>query len=249
MTDIHSHIIPGIDDGSPDMESSLQMLWMAAESGVKRIVATSHCNIPGMFDNFASDDLILRVKELQDTAKSEEIPIRIAPGMEVFATEDLPDLIRKKKVWTLNGTKYFLMEFSFDEDPDFCFYILRKVRNLGYIPVIAHPERYYFIQEDPQLAFEWCVDGSVLQLNKGSVLGRFGEGPERTAHALIEHGLAACVASDAHSPYSRTTDMRELRHVLRSRFGEEPMKLLLEENPLRIVRGLSLLGYEPTPFY
>ncbi len=248
MTDIHSHIIPGIDDGSPDMESSLEMLAMAAESGVKTIVATSHCNIPGSFQNYVSDELKERFGKLKEAALKEEIPIRILPGMEVFATPDLIDLLYQKQVWTLNGTAYLLMEFAFDEDPDFCNDILNKLKKIGVKPVIAHPERYYFIQDDPQLAFEWCVDGCALQLNKGSVLGRFGRGPEDCAHALLRHGLAACLASDAHSPYARTTDMRELKYFLRTYYGEDYMRLLLDANPERIVKGQKLLGYEARAF-
>ena len=94
--------------------------------------------------------------------------------MEIFATEELPSLLRRKRVWTLNETDYFLTEFSFREDPDFCEEILKRCTALGFRPVIAHPERYYFVQDDPQLAFEWCLAGYALQINKGSLLGRFG---------------------------------------------------------------------------
>ena len=248
MTDIHSHIIPGVDDGSPNLASSLEMLSMAAESGVKRIAATSHCNIPGMFSNYADVGLRGRLKRLQDAAAEEKIPIEIVRGMEVYSTEDMADLIRNKRVWTLNGTRYFLMEFAFDEEPAFCEEILSDVKACGLKPVIAHPERYYFVQDEPQIAFEWCTSGCVLQLNKGSILGRFGEGPERTADALLRHGLAACVASDAHSPRARTTDMQEVRQYLRRVYGDDYMRLLLEENPGRILKGQGLLGYRPQPF-
>ena len=248
MTDIHSHIIPGVDDGSPNLASSLEMLSMAAESGVKRIAATSHCNIPGMFSNYADVGLRGRLKRLQDAAAEEKIPIEIVRGMEVYSTEDMADLIRNKRVWTLNGTRYFLMEFAFDEEPAFCEEILSDVKACGLKPVIAHPERYYFVQDEPQIAFEWCTSGCVLQLNKGSILGRFGEGPERTADALLRHGLAACVASDAHSPRARTTDMQEVRQYLRRVYGDDYMRLLLEENPGRILKGQGLLGYQPQPF-
>lgn len=248
MIDIHSHVLPGVDDGSESMEMSLEMLALAAESGVDVIVATPHCNIPDEYDNYADDELLARWKRLDAEIRRHEIPIRLCRGMEVFATPELPDLLREKRIWTLNGGSYFLMEFSFREDPDFCREVLRRCCALGYTPIIAHPERYFFLQDDPEIAFEWCTSGYGLQLNKGSLLGRFGPGPERTARLLMEHGLAACVASDAHRPYERSTHMREVQHFLLVEYGESYARLLLEENPARILSSRPLLGYEPIPF-
>ena len=168
--------------------------------------------------------------------------------MEVFATPAVPSLLEKELLWTLNDTEYFLIEFSFGESPNFCTEILRQCSALGYRPIVAHPERYHFIQDDPELAYEWCISGFGLQINKGSLLGRFGPGPQRTAGMLIDHGLAACVASDAHNPRYRTTDMGEIREWLAGHFGQELMQLLLEENPARILSGQEMLGYEPISF-
>ena len=249
MTDIHAHIIPGIDDGSETMEDSLELISMAAESGVRTIVATPHCNIPGEFENYASSELEERFGALVREAERARIPIRIVRGAEVFATEDMPRLLTDGRVWTLNGTKYFLTEFAFTEDPDYCSFVLKKCADAGFKPIVAHPERYFFMQEIPEIAFDWCMSGYGLQINKGSLLGRFGPGPRRTAEMLVDHGLAACVASDAHSPTERTTHMAEIREYLTDYFGEDYMRLLLEENPSRILSGKELLGYEPIPFY
>ena len=248
MIDIHTHVLPGVDDGSQSMEESLEMLALAADSGVKTLVATPHCNIPDEFDNYAGPELEALFVRLDEERKKAGIPLRLCRGMEVFATEELPELLQNGRVWTLNGTRYFLIEFAFHEDPDFCDNVLRRCRELDYLPIIAHPERYYFVQDDPGIAYEWCRQGYGLQLNKGSILGRFGERPWRTAELLLQHGLAACVASDAHSPYQRSTHMGELREYCIDELGESYMRLLLEENPARILDGRELLGYEPIPF-
>lgn len=249
MIDIHSHVLPGIDDGSADLDMSLDMLAMAADSGVDTLVATPHCNIPGEFENYLSRELEELFLELQREAGREEIPLRLCRGMEIYATPELPDLLRDGRVWTLNGTRYFLTEFNFGENPDFCSHVLKQCAKLGYHPIIAHPERYYFLQRDPELAYEWCTAGYGLQINKGSLLGRFGQQAKQTATLLLEHGLAACVASDAHRPYERTTHMGEVKEYLDRVYGEEYRRLLLEENPSRILEGRDLLGYEPIPFY
>ncbi len=248
MIDIHTHVLPGVDDGAQTMEDSLELLAQAAESGVHTLVATPHCNIPDEFDNYASPELDARFHELDLAREEAGIPLRLCRGMEVFATYELPSLLRDGQVWTLNNTRYFLMEFAFTEDPAFCRRILRECEELGFSPIIAHPERYFFIQDDPDLAFEWCVSGYGLQLNKGSILGRWGPDTQRCAHLLLEHGLAACVASDAHSPVQRSTHMGEINEYLLEEFGADYSRLLLEENPSRILSGRQLLGYEPIPF-
>ena len=248
MIDIHSHILPGIDDGSQTMESSMELLMIAADSGVTGIVATPHCNIPDEYENYAGAEMDRLWERFQKEADRSGVQIDLYRGMEVFATPELPALLRDKRVWTLNDTSYFLTEFSFTEDPRFCRQVLYECLEAGFRPVIAHPERYLFVQDDPQIAFDWCVSGCALQLNKGSLLGRFGREPYFTAGLLMEHGLAACVASDAHSPYQRSTHMKEIRDMLLETAGESYMRLLLEENPRRILAGKDLLGYEPVSF-
>ena len=248
MIDIHTHVLPGIDDGSSSMDESMEMLSLAEESGVKVLVTTPHCNIPDVFDNYVSEDLKRLWRRMEAEAKRIGIGLKLCRGMEIFATEELPDLLTEGRVWTLNGTKYFLVEFDFGEDPDFCRYILRRCRDRGFWPIIAHPERYIFVQEDPEIAYEWCRMGYGLQLNKGSLLGKFGPQAQIAAELLADHGLAACVASDAHSPYQRTTHMGQIREFLTEQFGEAYARLLLEENPLRILAGRDLLGLEPIPF-
>lgn len=248
MIDIHTHVLPGVDDGAQTMEDSLELLAQAADSGVRTLVATPHCNIPDEFDNYAGPELESLFQRLDRAREEAGIPLRLCRGMEVFATEELPELLRDGRVWTLNGTRYFLMEFAFSEDPDFCRRILRRCAREGFSPIIAHPERYFFVQEDPDIAFEWCISGYGLQLNKGSILGRFGPETRRCAQLLLEHGLAACVASDAHAPFQRSTHMGEIFEYLIEEYGTDYCRLLLEENPSRILSGRDLLGFEPISF-
>lgn len=248
MTDIHAHVLPGVDDGARNMKTSLTMLRMAADSGVGTIVATPHCNIPGQRGGYVSEELEELFLELKARTEDEGLPIELVRGMEVYATADIADLLSEGRIWTLGSTSYFLVEFSFSEDPEFCRQILKKCREAGFRPVIAHPERYSFVREDPQIAYRWCVSGCALQINKGSLLGRFGSEVQHTAERLVRHGLAACVASDAHGASSRSAHMREISVLLAERFGEDMERLLLKENPGRILEDRELLGYTPIPF-
>ena len=171
MIDIHAHILPGIDDGAEDMYDTLEMARMAADSGVDKIIATPHCNIPGMYGNYFGKEYIDRYESVVRAVRKEKIPIEILPGMEVFSTEDLPELIVNHKIMPLNQSRYILMEFAFDEDPEFADSILKRVEEVGARPVIAHAERYEFIQDYPQIAYRWFRKGYVIQANKGSFLG------------------------------------------------------------------------------
>ena len=171
MIDIHAHILPGIDDGAEDMYDTLEMARMAADSGVDKIIATPHCNIPGMYGNYFGREYIDRYESVVRAVRKEKIPIEILPGMEVFSTEDLPELIVNHKIMPLNQSRYILMEFAFDEDPGFGDSILKRVEEVGARPVIAHAERYEFIQDYPQIAYRWFRKGYVIQANKGSFLG------------------------------------------------------------------------------
>lgn len=117
---------------------------------------------------------------------------------------------------------------------------------MGKIPVLAHPERYFCVQDSPELLYEFREMGAVLQMNKGSVFGRFGKEAERTAQYLLENRLAGCAASDAHRVNYRTPNMRPIREFLSEWYGESYAELLLKVNPRRILENRPVL-YEPSP--
>lgn len=237
MIDIHAHILPGVDDGSPDMEDSLEMARMALDSGVDTIVATPHSNQMGRFENFASSDLSRGFAELREALKWEEIPLTLLEGMEIFSSEDMGEKITDGRLTGINGSRYYLVEFAFGEEPDWMRDRLEEVLSLHRIPVVAHPERYFCVQDYPEMVYDWVQMGCLPQINKGSILGKFGREAWKAAGVLLQNGLAACVASDAHSPYVRTTHMAEVRETLFRSFGYEYTEKLLHDNPSRIIRN------------
>lgn len=247
MIDIHSHILYGVDDGSKNIEMSLKMARIAYESGVDTIIATPHC-MPGMYNNTAGEKLENRFQALKEALQDYGIPVHLRKGMEILVTERSVKLLEEKKLWSLNGSHYLLVEFSFDEDPRYCNEELSEIQKKGYIPVIAHPSRYYFVQSDPQIVYEWYKKGYGIQVNKGSLLGSFGRKEYDCANRLLRHGVVSCVASDAHRQDSRTPDMAEVRDFLYNRYGGEYAYMLLEENPKRILKDRPLVGYDPVSF-
>ena len=241
MTDIHCHILPGVDDGADSLQEALAMARMAWESGVRRIIATPHCNLPLEEGNYRSGVMTRRFNALNKAVREAGIGVEILPGAEVFATPEVPQLLREKKLYTLAGSRYLLMEFFFDEDPDTMDAILQEVAQQGYVPVIAHPERYDAVQRAPHMAARWFGSDYVIQLNKGSILGRLGRRAESTADWILGRGLAHIVASDAHSSAVRTPHMTERRRYLTDRCDGVYADILLKRNPGRIAQDLPLL--------
>lgn len=243
MIDIHAHILPGMDDGAQDLYDTLQMVEVAAKSGVSAMVATPHCNIPGLYKNYFDDEYIENIKNVRNAVHHEKIPVQILPGMEVFGTSELPELLEQGKIMTINQSRYLLVEFNFEEDPVLVEYILEKIQKLKVIPVIAHAERYRFVQKNPNRVYQWRIKGYPIQINKGSFQGRFGRRAEETAYLLMNHNLVSVVASDAHSPHVRTPYLKDAYEELMMHYPENYVNMLFEENPRRICQNEPILGF------
>lgn len=240
MIDVHSHILPGLDDGSSDMEESLAMAELAVRGGTRHLVATPHANQEGRFENYAGARLVQSVRQLRQELIEADIPLTMSLGMEIFASDDLYEKIREKRLIGLNGSQYYLVEFSFDEDPVYIVHCLQMIFRAEGVPLMAHPERYYCVQDEPRLIYEWIQLGCLAQINKGSLFGRFGPGAQRTAEALLYNGLVTCIGSDAHSAYQRTPYMRDAEDYLTRNLGRDIMRLITEENPYRILNNLPV---------
>ena len=243
MLDIHCHILPGFDDGAADVSESVQMARMAVESGVTGIVVTPHFR--GEPDSLrALNRLVNRYERLIQEVSRENIPLRLFPGAEILCLPETPDMASRRELPTLGNTDYLLVEFFFNESVTYMNNMLRDLSRYGHHPVIAHPERYEGVQEDPAVMEYWFGQGYVLQLNKGSILGSFGPEPQDAAMAALDMRLAGLIASDAHSPNRRTTDLSHLRRWLLERYPRDYVHLLLEENPGRLLRDQDMVPTE-----
>lgn len=240
MIDIHCHILPGIDDGSESLEDSLIMAEMAVKSGVQVLAATPHSNQEDFFENYETESLRKLYLDLEAELRREKIPLQIVRGMEIFSSGDMIEKIKKGRLISLNSSRYYLIEFPFDSPPWVIQNVVEDVLKLGSTPVIAHPERYYCVQDNPNYLFEWRMMGALAQMNKSSVLGRFGSHTAKAAEVLLECNMITCIASDAHRPYVRTTDMREIEEFLEDYFPMEYRDLLMEHNPGCILQNRSL---------
>ncbi|MPQ33295.1 exopolysaccharide biosynthesis protein [Clostridium estertheticum] len=197
MIDIHSHILPGIDDGSKNMEMSIKMLKMAEEKGTKTIVATPHY-IRGRYENHYEKIFDLH-QEVKLAAKNAGLKIEVLLGQEVMLDKYALNLCKEKKIRGINGTSYMLIEFPMDKLPNDALDLIYELRVLGIKPIIAHPERYEYIIKSPANINDFINEGCLFQINAGSLQGLFGKQVQKCAKLLVKEGLVSFIASDAHS--------------------------------------------------
>ena len=248
MIDIHTHILPGLDDGAPELEAALEMAMLSAESGVTAIAATPHYGVFGPQAQCTKETVQSAVADFRQALTRENIPLKVFAGMEIFGTPEVPELLKDGVLMGLADTPYPLIEFPFHDYAVPATDLLDALCRDGWRPVVAHPERYVYIQEDPTLLNLWVQMGCLLQINKGSLLGRFGRREAALSHALVQREFAFCVASDAHSPAFRTTWMRQVQDLLTARFSAATAHTLLTSNPRRLLSGSELPRTEPDFF-
>lgn len=242
MIDLHSHILPELDDGAQSLRDSLAMARMAVDSGIQVMVATPHC----------AEDRTREVyrawKLLRQALQENEIPLRLFLGMEILGQPDTAQLLLEKKLFTINGSRYPLIEFPFQGYGKDETWILYNVCKAGYRPVVAHPERYDYVQRNPQLINLWYRMGCLMQVNRGSLLGRFGGTAQQVAWELVDRGFASVVASDAHSVRMRTPRLADVRKQIGRDISPRCAQKLLRENPGKIIKNEEIPLVQPEWF-
>ena len=148
MVDLHTHILPHLDDGAFDLETSVRMADLAARSGVFHMAATSH----GNYYDYTLEEYRENFERLQAELRDKEIPVKLYSGMEIFMDEKAADLLDLGELLTLNGTRYVLVEFDFEENVEKVYKYVADLQTRRYNIVLAHPERYLFVQRDPEFA-------------------------------------------------------------------------------------------------
>lgn len=233
LIDIHSHILPYTDDGSDNWDDSIAMLKNAEQEGIVAIVATPH--ILHNNDFMIESKIIDAYNELCQRAKQAGLKIKIYLGCEIYAQ---PDTSIDHQIATINNNqKYFLIEFPMNTIPQFVpdqffnFIVNEK------IPIVAHPERYIGFQKRPHLIFEYVQRGALMQINEGSLRGRYGEMAELLAYKMIENNLAHFVASDGHKPNSRTVTLAESYNIITEKYGKAIANQLFYANPVKAIKG------------
>lgn len=244
MIDIHSHILPGLDDAPAEMETVVEMLALAELDGIEHIVATPHF-APGIHTPSA-DEARARVSEVRARAEEAGLAIRVSVAHEVRAGAGIFDRLRRGELLAYDeNQRYLLLELPGNDVPEWAGQLIYELKTSDVVPVLAHPERNLAIIRNPVMLYDLVVRGCLVQVTAGSVLGVFGGGPRQVTELLLQHDLVHAVASDAHNDADRAPVLSHARTVIGRLIGEKAAAPLFDANPRRIVEGSDFYVPEP----
>ncbi len=231
MTDIHCHLLYGVDDGAKSLSVSVSMLETAKEQGIERIIVTPHYR-RGMFtyDHEALEESFLNV-----SGEAERIGIELYAGCEYHVDSDMVDNLLAGRQMTLAGGNFVLCEYREAAIPEYMRMTMEDLLAAGFIPVMAHVERYECVWKDQELLRDFRKMGAMVQLNADSILGIDGHRLKAVCRRILKSGLADIVASDAHDVGRRSFHMKECRKFVAKRCGIETAARLFVRNPMRII--------------
>lgn len=236
--DIHNHILPGVDDGSPDMEETRRMLLIAYEEGIRQIIATPHFIVGGA--NTPLPKLTQLCNEVNRIAENVAEDFHVFLGNELLYSSELIPALKAGEAMTLAGTRYILVEFITDVH-------FREIRDglnnciyAGYIPILAHAERYHCLLKTPSLVSILIGLGAYIQINFNYIKGGLFDSKVRFCHRLLKTKQVHFVGTDAHGAYHRVPHAKTEINFLRRRFGDNTVTQLLLNNPMTMLKNKHL---------
>lgn len=245
MVDLHCHLLPGIDDGSKNMEISLRLASEAVENGVTHALLTPH-HMNGRYVNH-KQDVIRLTNEFREQLKAHQIPLTVFPGQEVRINGQLIDALDHDDIlFADEDNRYLMLEFPDDDVPHYTNQMIFELQQRGIIPVIVHPERNTKIMEQPDLLYQMLEKGCLSQITASSYVGTFGKKVEDFSRKLIANGQGYLFASDAHDLPGRKYEMREAFDKLSQEFSPDLAKQY-GDNARAIINGENVPVNEVQP--
>lgn len=233
MIDLHCHLLPGIDDGAPDLATSLQMARIAAEDGIAVVACTPHI-YPGLYEN-TGPAIRQAVLELQTRIDEANIPLQLTHGADIHLTPGLVGGLSDGRLPSLHNSHYFLLEPPHHIAPPKLEEMVFELLTAGYVPVITHPERLSWIEDHHEIFVELVRRGAWLQVTAGSLTGRFGATAHYWGERLLDEGLVHILATDSHDIVRRPPLLAEGRRAAERWVGATEACHLVETRPQGIL--------------
>lgn len=244
MIDMHTHILPNIDDGSNNIEESIEMLKEAQEAGFTGLVSTSHF-IEESY-NTTSKEREELINNINNKLILENINIKIYNGAEAYISNNLNELINKSILPTINGSRYLLMELPMNSEIIYLDEIIGSLKQNGIIPIIAHPERYSYVQKNPNMLAKLIEQGVLFQANYASIIGKYGKQAEKTIKKLLKSNMIHFLGTDAHRSKSVYIQMNIILKKIEKLIGKEKLEKISTINPTKVINNKEIEIDEPT---
>ncbi len=240
MIDIHSHILPEVDDGAKDLKTALEMARMAVDDGIKKMIATPHL-FRGSFSASGFGAIEKARKKFTKALKEHDIPLEILPGAEVHISHNLIEEIKSdRRFLVLNQSRYMFIEFPADHVFSGVKDLIFELMTEGIIPIIAHPERNSVFSRNPNFLCELLQMGALSQVNQGSFNGVYGGRVQDAVFRFLERGCVHFIATDCHNTWVIQPRLSEAARKAGEVIGEENARALVEDNPLCVVEDRDI---------
>ena len=243
MIDFHTHVLPNIDDGSKSVEETFELLKEAKEAGFDSVISTSHY-MEGYYEvNVAEREVW--ISAISENLNKMNLDLKLYLGNEIFITDKIISLLEKGRATSINNSNYILFEFPLNSKPINMYEIIYEMLEYKLIPILAHPERYSFIQQEPEIVYDLIQKGVLMQANFGSILGRYGEKATLIVKKLLENNMIHFLGTDVHRKNTIYLQVPEALKKLKTIVGEEKLKELTDTNPRLVLENKRIEIDEP----
>ena len=243
MIDFHSHILPNIDDGSRSIEETFNLIKEAEKVGFEAIISTSH-----YMENYYETDVPERevwVKAILENLKTKNIDTNLYLGNEIYFSDNIIELLEKRKASTINDTSYVLFELPLNAEPMNLYDVVYDMLQYKLVPILAHPERYSFVQKEPELIYDLIQKGVLMQANYGSIIGQYGKKAQMIVKKFYENKMIHLLGTDVHRQNTIYPKIPQILSELNSLIGEEKLEELTTKNPMLVLQNKRIDIEEP----
>ena len=243
MIDIHTHLLNNVDDGSRDVIESLTSLKLAEEAGFTDIILTPHY-IEDYYENNI-ETIKPKIEELKSKLYDNNILIKLYQGNEVYISDNIGNLIKNNVVSRLARSRYILVELPQKNKLLTLDNLIVQIKTAGCVPVLAHPERYLFVQQHPNIIADLISKGVLMQCNYGSIIGQYGKEANKTIVKLLKNNMVHFLATDTHRQGFIYGHFYKVERELLKCIDNEKIKQLTTTNPRNIIENNSIEIEEP----
>lgn len=240
MIDLHTHILPHLDDGARDMDEALKMAQMALDDGITTMVATPHGPNSGLTRDYSVAKVHERLHALQAALEQASLPLEVLPGTELYADSDLPRQLHEGEVLTYNHGHTLLLEFPGASTSTTIEQTIFALQAAGYRVVLAHPERLRVVQRDLDSLLPLIERGVIMQLTADALTGNHGERMQQRAEQMVLRGLVHVLASDAHTSINRPPRMAAARQRVAELLDEATAEAMVQQRPAALIHDRPL---------